>query len=102
MACDALNDLGDLVVGKVVDGVNLDAWALLALLVGHLSDVGINLVNGQTRAAFQIAAVLNLNGPLVASGKLNVIQRLGSVCGVRIIDQAPELDRLVNLGVCAI
>ena len=73
MTGDALNHLSDLVVGKVVDRVNLDAWALLALLVGHLSDVGIDLVDGQARAAFQIAAILNLNGPLVASGKLNVV-----------------------------
>jgi len=43
------------------------------LLVGNLSDVCIDLVDGQAGAAFQISAILNLNGPLVTSGKLDVV-----------------------------
>ena len=73
MAGDALNDLGDLVISQVIDGMHLDAGALHPLLIGHLPNVCVNLVDRQTRAAFQISTVLNLNGPLVASGKLNVV-----------------------------
>jgi hypothetical protein len=53
--------------------VNLDAGALHPLLIGHLPNVCVNLVDRQTWAAFQVSTVLNLNGPLVASGKLDVV-----------------------------
>ena len=82
----ALNYLGNLVISKVVNRVNLDAWALLALLVRYLTDVRINLVDGQARTGFNVAAVLNLDRPLVASGKLNVVQRLRTIGAVSVID----------------
>ena len=82
----ALNHLGNLVVGKVVDGVNFNPWALLALLVCDLPNVRINFVDGQARTGFNVAAVLNLDRPLVASGKLNIVQRLRTVGAVSVID----------------
>ena len=88
MAGNALNDLGDAQIAFIVDWVNLDAGTLLALLVGDLAHIGVNLVDGQAGAGFQVAAVLNLDRPLVARGKLQVAQGFGSVLAVGFTDQA--------------
>ena len=96
---DALNDLCNLQVALVVSRMHLNARSLLALLVGHLTDVGINLVDGQARPRFKVTAVLNLHRPLVARGKLQVAQRLGSVLAVRFTHQAQKLDCFAYAGV---
>ena len=97
VAGNSLDHLGDLVVCQVIHRVNFDAGALLTLLVSHLPDIRINLVNGQAWAGFQVAAVLNLNRPLIASGKLNVVQGFCPIGRVGIINHAPELDRFIDL-----
>ena len=58
VAANAFNDFGGLNVGLGVCRVNLDAWALLALLVGHLAAIPVQLVDCQDRARFEIAGVL--------------------------------------------
>ena len=96
MAANALNNLGNLVISQVINRMNFDAGALLALLVGDLPNVGINFVDGQAWSGFNVAAVLNLNGPLVACGKFNIVKRLGSVIRVRFIDQTPKLNGFID------
>ena len=55
MAGDALNHLGNLVVCQVVHRMHLDAGALHPLLIGHLTNVCVNLVDRQARAGFKVA-----------------------------------------------
>ena len=97
MTGNALNHLGNLVISQVIHRVNFDAGTLHPLLICDLANVRINLVDGQTWTGFKVSGVLNLHRPLITSGKFNVIQGFGSICRVGIIDQAPELNRLVNL-----
>ena len=72
---NAFDHLGDLQIAFVVDGVNLDAWALLALLILDLAAICVDLVDRQARAGFKVAAVLNLNWPLIARGKFQILKR---------------------------
>jgi hypothetical protein len=65
--------------------VNFDSGALHPLLVSDLTDVSINLVDGQAGPSLYVSAVLNLDGPLVASGKLDVLQGFGTVGRVSVI-----------------
>ena len=99
MARDSFDHLGDFQVAFVVDGVNLDAGALLALLVGDLANVGVNLVNRQARARFQVAAVLNLDGPLIATGKLQVAQGFSAVLGIGFRNQAQKFNRIPDAAI---
>ena len=93
---DALQRLGDLDVGLGVGRVDFDPGSLLALLVGDLANVGVNLVDGQARPGVKVSAVLNLHRPLVAGSELQVIQRIGPVRGVGIARQTQEFDRRIN------
>lgn len=96
MAGDALDDLGNLQVALVVDRVDLDPGALLALLVRDLPNIGVQLINRQARAGFNVATVLNFDLPLVASGKLQVLQPFLPVIAVGLANQLKELDRVLN------
>jgi hypothetical protein len=76
--------------------VHLDARSLLALLVGNLPDVSVDLFDSKARSGLKIPAVLDLGRPLIASGKLQVLERFHSVAGFGIAAQAQELDRFLN------
>ena len=67
---NALDHLSNLQIAFVVDRMDLDPRPLLALLVGDLPNVRVQLVDRQTGTGFDVAAVLNLDRPLVAGGKL--------------------------------
>ena len=96
MARDSFNHLGDFQIAFVVDWVNLDSGALLALLVAHLAHVGVNLIDRQARAGFDVAAVLNLHRPLVTSGKFQVLQRFLAVIRIGFTDQAQKLNGVLD------
>ena len=51
----AFDHLGDFVICQVVYWLHLNPGALHTLLVCHLADVGIDLINRQARAGFQVA-----------------------------------------------
>ena len=99
VAGDALDHFGNFQVAFIVDGVNLDAGALLALLVGDLAHIGVDLVDGQTGARFQVAAVLNLHWPLVATGKLQVAQRFSAVLRISFGNQSQKLNRITDAAI---
>ena len=99
MAGDAFNHFSNFQVAFVVDGVNLDAGALLALLVGDLAHIGVDLVDGQTGARFQVAAVLNLDGPLIATGKLQVAQGFSAVLRIGFGNQSQKLNRITDAAI---
>ena len=52
MPSNPLNYLRDLQIALVVNRVNLDAGALLALLVRYLPHISVNLVDGQAGPRF--------------------------------------------------
>ena len=93
---DALKRLRNLGVGLGVGRVNFDPGPLLALLVRDLAHIGIDLVDRQARPGIKVAAVLNLNRPLVAGSELQIVQRIGPVAGIGVARQAQELDRRVD------
>ena len=74
MTGNAFDHLGNLQITFVVDGVNLDARALLALLILDLAAICVDLVDRQARAGFKVAAVLNLDRPLIARGKFQILK----------------------------
>ena len=96
MARDSFDHLGDLQIAFIVNGVYLDPGALLALLVAHLAHIGVDLVDRQAWAGFNVAAVLNLNRPLVTSGEFQVLQRFLAVVGIGFTDQAQKLDGVLD------
>ena len=63
---DAGQDVSDLGVGRRVHAVGLHSGTGLALLVAHLANETIQLVDGQARPRLKVAGVLHLNRPLVA------------------------------------
>ena len=70
VATHSFNYVCGFYVRFVVCGVNFDAGTLLALLIGDLAAVSVQLVNRQDRARFKVAGVLQFNGPLVTIDKL--------------------------------
>ena len=96
MPGDAFDHLGHFQVAFVVDGVNLDAWALLALLVLDLAAIRVDLVDRQAWAGFQVAAVLNLNRPLIARGEFQILKGSRTVCGIGFTHQAQEFNRVLD------
>jgi hypothetical protein len=53
--------------------MNLGPGTLLALLVGDLPAISIELIDRQARSGFQVPAVLDLNRPLVAADKAQIV-----------------------------
>ena len=96
---NAFQHLGNLVVCQVVYWMHFDAGALLALLVGHLTHISINFVDGQARPSLKIPAVLDLHRPLITCGKPYVLQCLAAVSAVTVVHQLPKLDGIVNAGI---
>ena len=66
MLKDAGQDVSNLGVGRRVHAVGLHAGAGLALLVAHLANEAVQLVDGQARPRLKVAGILHLNRPLVA------------------------------------
>jgi hypothetical protein len=106
VAGDALNDLGDLVISFVIDRMHLDAWPVHALLVRHLPHIRVDLVDRQTGPRLEISGVLDFDWPLIASGKANILHRLGAVHVVGFVDYLPKVygfgDPLVGDSVCCL
>ena len=87
VAHHAVQHLGDLNVGLIVDGDDLAAGAVLALLVRHLTDVLRQLVDGQARSRVDGLALHR------ATGRQHVLRPLPLV--VRRTRHEPQIVQLV-------
>ena len=93
------DDVRNLCVGLGVHGVSPHPGAGLTHLVHNLAHIGIQFVDGETRSSLKVSGVLNLDGPLVTCGKLQVIETFLPVFGVGLVGKFEKVYRFLYAGV---
>ena len=91
-------DLGRLHVGLVVNRVDLDPGLVLPLVVRDLVEEGGKLVDRQARTTLKLAHASDLIRPLLALQKLQVVEGVRAVLGLRADTSFKELDDLPDQG----
>jgi hypothetical protein len=90
---DALADLGALDVGAVANGRDLDAGHVLPLIVRHLVQERRQLVDGEARAAVELALASLLGRPVIAGEESQVIELVAAVLAVGGVAELEEVLR---------